>query len=144
MTMIVSGEGVENFCLHNEDIKNAYMWAMRDVVARALTLTERAVSKIWCNFSACSNSALISQCQHICVHVQNTNKHAFNFDAWAPPQLRICKSIGQGRIDLLRVYSIGVRWSLCWYLAGMGLAKFWHNSVQVWATLEAKQWNLLA
>lgn len=46
MTMIVSGEGVENFCLHNEDIKSAYIWAMSDVVARALILTERAVSKV--------------------------------------------------------------------------------------------------
>lgn len=45
MTMMVSGEGTENFCLHNEDIKSAYIWAMSDVVGRALQLTEAAVPR---------------------------------------------------------------------------------------------------
>ena len=40
MTIIVSGEGTENFCLHNEEIKSAYFWAMSDVAERALQLTE--------------------------------------------------------------------------------------------------------
>ncbi len=42
LTMMVSGDGTENFCTHNDEIKSAYIWAMSDVVDRALALTERA------------------------------------------------------------------------------------------------------
>ena len=45
MTMVVSGEGTENFCLHNEEIKSAYIWAMSDVAARALQLTDRVAGR---------------------------------------------------------------------------------------------------
>lgn len=45
MTMMVSGEGIENFCLHNDEIKSAYLWAMSDVAERALMLTEWATVK---------------------------------------------------------------------------------------------------
>lgn len=45
MTMMVSGEGMENFCLHNDEIKSAYVWAMSDVVNRALLLTEMAAAR---------------------------------------------------------------------------------------------------
>jgi hypothetical protein len=45
MTMMVSGEGTENFCLHNEEIKSAYIWAMSDVVSRALKLTDKVAGR---------------------------------------------------------------------------------------------------
>lgn len=44
LTMMVSGEGTENFCLHNDEIKSAYIWAMSDVVDRALLLAEMAAT----------------------------------------------------------------------------------------------------
>lgn len=45
LTTMMSGEGTENFCLHNDEIKSAYIWAMSDVVDRALALTERAAAQ---------------------------------------------------------------------------------------------------
>ena len=45
LTTMVSGEGAENFCLHNDEIKNAYIMAMSDAVDRALALTERVVAQ---------------------------------------------------------------------------------------------------
>lgn len=40
MTLMVSGDGMENFCTHNDEIKSSYIWAMSDVVERALVLIE--------------------------------------------------------------------------------------------------------
>ena len=45
MTLMVSGEGMENFCTHNDEIKSFYIWAMSDVVERALALTEWTPTK---------------------------------------------------------------------------------------------------
>lgn len=45
LTTMVSGEGTENFCLHNDEIKSAYIWAMSDVVDRALALTDRVAAQ---------------------------------------------------------------------------------------------------
>ncbi len=39
---IISGDGLENFCNHNEQIKSDYLWAMSDIAARALALIDRA------------------------------------------------------------------------------------------------------
>ena len=45
LTMMVSGEGMENFCLHNDEIKSAYIGAMSDVVNRALLSTEMPAAR---------------------------------------------------------------------------------------------------
>ena len=39
---IISGDGLENFCNHNDQIKSDYLWAMSDTAARALALIDRA------------------------------------------------------------------------------------------------------
>ncbi|MEB0135963.1 hypothetical protein QN362_11545 [Actimicrobium sp. CCC2.4] len=41
-TMLISGEGLENFCNHNDQIKSDYLWAMSDTAERALKLLEDA------------------------------------------------------------------------------------------------------
>ncbi|MFT5533527.1 MAG: hypothetical protein ACI802_001760 [Candidatus Paceibacteria bacterium] len=39
-TMLISGEGLENFCNHNDQIKSDYLWAMTDTAERALKLLD--------------------------------------------------------------------------------------------------------
>jgi hypothetical protein len=41
-TMLISGEGLENFCNHNDQIKSDYLWAMTDTAGRALKLLDDA------------------------------------------------------------------------------------------------------
>ncbi|MDY7576591.1 hypothetical protein [Actimicrobium sp. CCI2.3] len=41
-TMLISGEGLENFCNHNDQIKSDYLWAMTDTAERALKLLDDA------------------------------------------------------------------------------------------------------
>lgn len=38
--ILISGDGLENFCNHNEQIKSNYLWSMSDTIARALVLVE--------------------------------------------------------------------------------------------------------
>lgn len=38
---LISGDGLENFCNHNDQIKSDYLWAMSDTTARALALIDR-------------------------------------------------------------------------------------------------------
>lgn len=38
---LISGDGLENFCNHNEQIKSDYLWAMSDITARAVALIDR-------------------------------------------------------------------------------------------------------
>lgn len=39
---LISGDGLENFCNHNDQIKSDYLWSMSDTTARALALIDRA------------------------------------------------------------------------------------------------------
>ena len=39
---LISGEGLENFCNHNDQIKSDYLWSISDAAERALTLLDRA------------------------------------------------------------------------------------------------------
>ena len=39
---LISGDGLENFCNHNDQIKSDYLWSMSDNAARALALIDRA------------------------------------------------------------------------------------------------------
>jgi hypothetical protein len=41
-TMLISGEGLENFCNHSDQIKSDYLWAMTDTAERALKLLDDA------------------------------------------------------------------------------------------------------
>jgi hypothetical protein len=43
-TLLISGEGLENFCSHNEHIKSNYLWSITDAAERALQLIDRAMS----------------------------------------------------------------------------------------------------
>lgn len=40
--MLISGEGMENFCNHNDEIKSDYLWAMCDTAERAMKLIDDA------------------------------------------------------------------------------------------------------
>jgi hypothetical protein len=40
--MLICGEGLENFCNHNEQIKSDYLWAITDSVERALFLIDHS------------------------------------------------------------------------------------------------------
>ncbi len=40
---LISGDGLENFCNHNDQIKSDYLWSMSDTTARALALIDRAM-----------------------------------------------------------------------------------------------------
>lgn len=39
-TTLISGEGLENFCNHNDQIKSDYLWAITDTAERALKLLD--------------------------------------------------------------------------------------------------------
>jgi hypothetical protein len=39
-TMLICGEGLENFCNHSEQIKSNYLWAIADAAERALNLID--------------------------------------------------------------------------------------------------------
>ncbi|MEC5216058.1 hypothetical protein RCH09_000995 [Actimicrobium sp. GrIS 1.19] len=39
-TMLICGDGLENFCNHNEQIKSDYLWAITDTAERALSLID--------------------------------------------------------------------------------------------------------
>ncbi|GAA4020645.1 hypothetical protein [Actimicrobium antarcticum] len=41
-TMLISGEGMENFFNHNDQIKSDYLWAMCDTAERAMKLLDDA------------------------------------------------------------------------------------------------------
>ncbi len=43
-TLLISGEGLENFCSHNEHIKSNYLWSITDAAERALRLIDRAMA----------------------------------------------------------------------------------------------------
>lgn len=43
-TLLISGEGLENFCNHNEHIKSNYLWSITDATERALQLIDQGVS----------------------------------------------------------------------------------------------------
>lgn len=43
-TLLISGEGLENFCSHNEHIKSNYLWSITDAAERALQLIDRAMA----------------------------------------------------------------------------------------------------
>lgn len=38
---LICGEGLENFCNHNEQIKSDYLWSIADAAERALALIDR-------------------------------------------------------------------------------------------------------
>lgn len=38
---LISGDGLENFCNHNDQIKSDYLWSMSDTTARAIALVDR-------------------------------------------------------------------------------------------------------
>ena len=38
---LISGDGLENFCNHNDQIKSNYLWSMSDITARAIALIDR-------------------------------------------------------------------------------------------------------
>jgi dihydroxyacetone kinase DhaKLM complex PTS-EIIA-like component DhaM len=38
---LISGDGLENFCNHNDQIKSDYLWSMSDTAARAIALIDR-------------------------------------------------------------------------------------------------------
>ena len=40
---LISGDGLENFCNHNDQIKSDYLWSISDTTARALALIDRAM-----------------------------------------------------------------------------------------------------
>ena len=42
--MLISGEGLENFCNHNDHIKSNYLWAITDAAERALQLIDQAAT----------------------------------------------------------------------------------------------------
>ena len=42
--VLISGEGLENFCSHNDHIKSNYLWSITDAAERALQLIDRAMS----------------------------------------------------------------------------------------------------
>ncbi len=41
-TLLISGEGLENFCSHNEHIKSNYLWSITDAAERALQLIDQS------------------------------------------------------------------------------------------------------
>lgn len=41
-TLLISGEGLENFCSHNEHIKSNYLWSISDAAERALQLIDQS------------------------------------------------------------------------------------------------------
>lgn len=41
-TILISGEGLENFCNHNDQIKSNYLWSITDAAERALQLIDNA------------------------------------------------------------------------------------------------------
>ena len=41
--LLISGEGLENFCSHNEHIKSNYLWSITNAAERALQLIDRAM-----------------------------------------------------------------------------------------------------
>ena len=41
-TSMISGEGLENFCNHSDQIKSDYLWSISDAAERALTLIDHA------------------------------------------------------------------------------------------------------
>ena len=43
--ILISGEGLENFCSHNEQIKSDYLWSITDAAERALQLIDRTAEK---------------------------------------------------------------------------------------------------
>ena len=44
-TLLISGEGLENFCCHNEQIKSDYLWSITDAAERALQLIDRSIER---------------------------------------------------------------------------------------------------
>ena len=42
--LLISGEGLENFCSHNEHIKSNYLWSITDAAERALQLIDRTMA----------------------------------------------------------------------------------------------------
>lgn len=40
-TMLISGEGMENFMNHNDEIKGNYLWAICDLAERSLQLLSK-------------------------------------------------------------------------------------------------------
>ena len=42
--LLSSGEGLENFCSHNEHIKSNYLWSITDAAERALQLLDRTMA----------------------------------------------------------------------------------------------------
>lgn len=40
-TMLICGEGMENFLNHNDDIKGNYLWSICDLAERSLALLSR-------------------------------------------------------------------------------------------------------
>lgn len=40
--MLICGEGLENFCNHNDQIKSDYLWAINDSIERALSLLDHS------------------------------------------------------------------------------------------------------
>lgn len=43
-TMLICGEGLENFSNHSDEIKSNYLWSMCDLAERSLTLIGRMQS----------------------------------------------------------------------------------------------------
>lgn len=41
-TLLICGEGMENFMNHNDDIKSNYLWSICDLTERSLTLLSNA------------------------------------------------------------------------------------------------------
>ena len=41
-TSLISGEGLENFCNHSDEIKSNYLWSICDAAERAMALLDRA------------------------------------------------------------------------------------------------------
>ena len=39
-TILICGEGLENFCSHSEEIKSNYLWSISDSAERALKLID--------------------------------------------------------------------------------------------------------
>lgn len=40
--MLISGDGLENFCSHNDEIKSNYLWSVCDAAERALALLDNS------------------------------------------------------------------------------------------------------
>ena len=41
-TILICGEGLENFCSHSDEIKSNYLWSISDAAERALVLIDNA------------------------------------------------------------------------------------------------------